>query len=457
MFRRAPSHGARRRFSILWIAVLVLLIAAYLTYRFWIHSQIQQEMAAIHEAGHPATLEELDAWYEEPPLGENAADVFAVAFEYYRYANDDDEVPFVGKRQRPPDGKPLPDAARERSVQYLADNAQALKYLHEASKIDKCRWPIDLTRGPNTELPHLARVRQGARLVALEALVRADAGDADGAIESVEAVSGVARSLAREPNLISQLVHAACLEIAVKATEQVLDCAPALSDEQLARLDALLVQPEDSFSLAVGLVGERCMLAEVLRTDAVSYVNGEPALGAVGVLRRFVFGPLGLRDLEVLYVLRSCREPVRLAQGPLSGRLGGDSLDLVEIPSILVFVAGSVAHLPRAFDRESETIARFRTARAAVAIERYTLSHGARPASLAELPPEFVSAPLDDPFASGAPLQFGPPDPASGLPSDAYIVYSVGLNRRDEGGIGLDKDGDLVEVDIPFIVVHPLR
>jgi hypothetical protein len=64
---------------------------------------------------------------------------------------------------------------------------------------------------------------------------------------------------------------------------------------------------------------------------------------------------------------------------------------------------------------------------AAVAAHRYKLTHGHFPARLQDLVPSFTSSIPHDWF-SGEPLRYRL------LPGDRFLVYSVGINRLDDGG-----------------------
>ena len=72
-----PEHltqeRRRRRPGCVLIGVIVLLVlaGAFVGYRLIMAGRVRAALQAIRDAGYPATLEELDAWYEWPE-GENA-------------------------------------------------------------------------------------------------------------------------------------------------------------------------------------------------------------------------------------------------------------------------------------------------------------------------------------------------------------------------------------------------
>jgi hypothetical protein len=78
--------------------------------------------------------------------------------------------------------------------------------------------------------------------------------------------------------------------------------------------------------------------------------------------------------------------------------------------------------------RCAEASARIRIALTLVAVERHRLKHGpAQPASLADAAAGLPDGIPADPF-DGQPLRYRE------LPEGGYLIYSVGSNRRDDGG-----------------------
>jgi hypothetical protein len=67
-------------------------------------------------------------------------------------------------------------------------------------------------------------------------------------------------------------------------------------------------------------------------------------------------------------------------------------------------------------------------AETALAVERFRRAQGQVPAQLAQLVPGYIAAVPQDPF-DGKPIRFA-------VQADKYVVYSVGLDQKDDGGVG---------------------
>jgi len=64
----------------------------------------------------------------------------------------------------------------------------------------------------------------------------------------------------------------------------------------------------------------------------------------------------------------------------------------------------------------------------ACAIERYRLAHGQLPDSLEKLVPQFIAS-LPHDIINGKPLVYRP------TPDGHFVLYSVGWNEKDDGGV----------------------
>jgi hypothetical protein len=79
-------------------------------------------------------------------------------------------------------------------------------------------------------------------------------------------------------------------------------------------------------------------------------------------------------------------------------------------------------------------------ARLACALERYRISHGQYPESLDALAPQYVNR-LPHDIVGGAALTYHP------TVDGEFLLYSVGWNKKDDGGIAAFKKDGLVDTD----------
>ena len=77
----AVPGGPRRRWRtccLVPVGIVLVLLGGCVGYRVYLRVRINAELQAIRDAGHPVTLEELNAFYPQPE-GENAADLLVQA------------------------------------------------------------------------------------------------------------------------------------------------------------------------------------------------------------------------------------------------------------------------------------------------------------------------------------------------------------------------------------------
>ena len=167
-------------------------------------------------------------------------------------------MPVVGTGKLPPRGEPLPKEMQTDVSAYLASNAQALDLLHKAAAIEGCRFDVDWMQGFAARLDHLANLRQAARLLELQALMKVEESKPDEAAAAVAASFAAAHSLRNEPILISQLVRIAAESISLGTLERVLS-RTALTDKQLTDLSARIAAEDTPEPFQRGMAGERCL------------------------------------------------------------------------------------------------------------------------------------------------------------------------------------------------------
>ena len=143
-----------------------------------------------------------------------------------------------------------------------------------------------------------------------------------------------------------------------------------------------------------------------------------------------------LRQMRAdLHPAGGLRSRLTRGEGKLSEKLGeavGDVLISLLLPAL--------SKVQGAFDRAAQTQ---RNLHVAFALEAYRRVEGRYPAKLGALAPKYLRAVPGDLFASG---------PLTYLPTkDGYLLYSVGLNGKDDGGRWSDDDppGDDLRVRMP--------
>jgi len=229
----------RRRLKVSHVLIILLLIGAglFAYYRLSLKSRLRARIDAIAAAGYPVTCAELDKWYTIPENVENAAYTLMDAFPYYKLWDNAESkpLPVVGREELPARTEPMAEETKALITQYLVDNNEAIELLHAGAAIENCRYPIDLTAGFETKLPPLHEIKTAVKLLKLEAILHIENGDGKSAIRSTISSFGIARSLAKESMIISQLVRVACQNLAATTIEYCINRVE-LTDEQLAEL-----------------------------------------------------------------------------------------------------------------------------------------------------------------------------------------------------------------------------
>jgi hypothetical protein len=371
-------------------------------------AEIESKLATIRQAGEPVTTVDLNAWYIEPPSGENAAPSYADAFK--ALATNDSASAF-----------------------FVASNQQALQLLHQAATRHRCRYPIDLKNGYVEPLPHLKGIRICAKLLAQAAASEADKMRLESAAQYLMDDLGLIRSLEQEPTMISQHIRGQGERAIVAGLERVLS-REKLTDADLLRLQAGFEEAEKTSEVVPrGLIGDRCIilamfrssdreLAEALHFSGATfdppflhlYRNSSTNWADFGFSLDVFENLIAATKMpfpDALDAINRCKE--QIAEAPANGFLIS-SIILTNVPTLVEGAAVPAAEM--------------REAAIALAIERYRIANGsALPLSLTSLTPKFLKAIPTDPF-DGKLLRYQKKS------SRGYTIYSVGPDRHDDNG-----------------------
>ena len=418
--------------SLLFVLVLVASVLAQEN----LSGKISGQLIAIKKAGYPVNLDELDKWYSAPADGANAASVYAGAFSSLHTST-------LGSIKLPQRTTGMTADTKQAIAGLVTENQPAIELLHKAADSGKCRYPIDLKKGVNTELPHLAKLRDSGRLLLLNAAFNLEQGKAEASLQSITDTLGAACSLEDEPVLLSQLVRIALEKLSVSALERVLS-QHGLEEKQLAIAASAFRNAECPLGLHRAFIGERCIGVNLFQMSPQNRaaVLSKTSEGAA----RFKEDPQSA-DGDFLFFLRIVESEIEVAKSPYPKRLQAakdvrpDIIRSAKEQKYLVS-AQLFPAFGSAVEKDAENVALLRAARTALAVERFRLANRKLPENLDSIAPSFLEVIPADPF-DGKPIRFK-------KLTKGYVVYSIGKDAKDNGG--KEKGDSETDYDLTLMV-----
>lgn len=403
-----------------WIILPLLLLVIYLVALNRTEKQLAAELAKVEASGGALRLADLAP--RVPPGEANAADVYLRAFDLVTVDSETLE------RMRE-------DADLARQV--LATQEPALRLLEQASQIRACAFPVDWDAGPLRAFPHFGPMREGGRLLGVRAEVQAADGQMDAALSSCASILRMAEHAQKEPVLIGALVGFAINGMGVMALEESLsqgDPSPtacrALS-EQLAAMDP-------HAAVVRAFQGERATRVELFERiragegrELFAGFFGEPVQWVQPLLLdlyRTVGRPL--LNLDQVSSLRVMEQNIAALDLPPSE--GQQQMEAVveQIHQLPVYRSVLTKTIMPIFTRATwsrdRAAADIGAAQIALALTAYHAERRRYPETLAVLAAAGWHIP-DDPF-TGQPYVYR-------LEGDGFVVYSVGPDMTDDGGL----------------------
>ena len=410
--------------------------------------RVSRALNRFREAGLPITPEELNASYTMPE-GPNAADLYMRAIE--KADIDRTEIKNAAAALR------LGDPSMANAL--LDRNREMLALMRQAAGVAESRYPSDILEGREFSggvISHVGRARRTLETMLVDAEVRFQSGDVHGAAQTLLDALAFTDSFHREPHLITQLVRMAMLVLTVNSLDRFLDTG-SFPAEDLEQLQQRLAASDSDESFHNAIAGEVAMgnvsfqlpaskLAEMLSMDS-SLSSGS---GTGKTLLVIGYQVAGLSTLDRALYLDFMWESYQASGLPMHERISalkaiGDRAE--RTPPIRILFLNIFSSLHHASALDIRTRASARSARVALAVERFRLEHGALPDSLDALVPRYIDAIPEDPF-TGKPLLYRKLEPAG------YAVYSVGEDSTDNQGLSSSPTVQPYTTgsDIPFRV-----
>ena len=432
----APVASSKRKSAAAIAAVVLVLVLGAAGFVLWkshgtkTGTMIDGDTSS--EAGLPKSYAELNAWYVEPPEGQNAATFFAKGFDALQISQadqDSNDLPVLGKGSLPPPGTPLPSRMKASIAALVQRNEAAWAALEQGADLEKARYPIDLSRGAETLLPHLTKIKRVAQFAQLKTAMCVDDKQPQGAADALLVSLAVGQSLKDEPILISQLVRVACCAIETANLQNVINSV-ALSPSDLERLSVSFSKAESEDS--VGRNFSRALVAE--RVGCLALFDMPPDKRKAE-LKSFegqnnMTGVSAENMMQNLKAQRAFAEEtfnhaLAMRQEPFPERSKVDDYFSTRATEAInsgyyvaqIFLTG----LGKGTRREAAGLSNLRLAQTAIALERFRQSNGGSyPDSLAKLAPAFLPEVPLDPF-DGNPLRYQ-------INGEGYEMHSIGAD-----------------------------
>lgn len=311
-------------------------------------------------------------------------------------------------------------------------------------------------------LRHLSVLKGVQQVLQLRCAAHLATGETDAAFADATNALNVANLLREEPLLISQLVRYAQMHLAANTVWQGM-ADHRWSDAQLAEFQRQLSRFDCPSSIVLAMQGERALgiaSMERMMHDPQVYdsVMGRPP-AILRILRAIPRSILRQNQTAMAHYQTEALVHLRhaISNVPQTGLLAvvqsrPSKLEHY-VPSsyspYTVMFAVLAPATGKAIDKTARADVVVNLTITACALERYRLAHGEFPASLEQMSAQLHGQVLPDPMVN-RPFHYARTD------DGWYLLYSVGLNGKDDGGVMASGDrGDKAEKDWPWPV--PIR
>jgi hypothetical protein len=447
----------RKEKIILLVAVAgIVALSLWLLYSWlylWPEKAIQRELAKIRARGEPVTLEELAP--PEIPDAQNAALIYEQAFAHYQDSRAWRKISQVEARELAEWTEEDTKIMRE----YIEENEDCLRFLHQAAEKAKCQFDLDYTFDSLTlsAVSYYGKMRNFTRLIARDALYKANQGQIEGALESLWAGFRIGKALGDQPILTSQLVRYATDAWVVSLLQKILNENNA-EQKILRRLLNQLNIEESREAFCRAIQGERCFnsdLFDLIQKDPSqlsgfflplpSRLNpGQSSPSTIDKIRDAIFRQSArlFPKKEKAFFLKVAERMIELAKLPYhqsKAELHRLERDIQNAPFYYAITKRLVLNtLQRIYHLQAAQEAKIGLAQLALGLKIYKAEKGKYPDTLADLVPGILPELPKDPFTGKDFVYKGE--------AEGFLVYSLNENAKDEGGI----EGMPFEYDLPW-------
>jgi len=432
------SHGSRNRLFIAAVIVagtIVALIVWAVARETTVEKQIKLELAELRAAGEPIDAQDLARMFPDPPPEEDAALLFAKAFDIATNNRVSGLVPIVTTDAVPRTQK-VDDVTLGRLAAFCATTAEITNTLPRtvpASARFPMRWDQGMT---NRGFIDFVRVRLLTQLIATHVVEAMEAGDAERTAQMIEHGFHFTGTVNYDGFLVWHMIRHACDGLMCNVTERALN-RTQFTDAQLRRMsDALrdegtndlrnCFRSEHGFAIWAFQAAQAGMPSEQLFGWP-----SRPKPWWEHMWEKVHPGQRYYSDADFLTYLRAIPQRLEFVSAPpLQAMAHAEKRTQEYNASVSTKVAEGAfpSAMKKAMANHAEAQARVVLLRTSLAIERYRLAHdGQLPDSISALVPQYLAEVPRDPF-DNRPLRLKKLPPG-------YSVYTVAADGVDDGGL----------------------
>lgn len=441
------------------LSIILVIAVVHGTATYVMGRRLEQAIAAVRAQGDPVSPAEL----AEPRIrdAENGASDYMQAFKIMRRNIADlyQKIKAERPRANPPAGsvsavRVLTDLERLSSVESMrldrmdarawelagalvASDEPAVRLIEQAQSKPGCRFYANWQDGSGALFPYLAQVREATRCLGMRAILHARDGRMDDAIHDLEMSAGMADTIKDDRTLIHQLVRFAVVAITNRSVQAVNRQYP-LDAAQCTRLSSALSRLEFDRSYLQSMKGEQAMTMSIFTAIAqgrsgVSWILGSETPSARFIdrlLPSYAWRPFLYAD--ELATIRLYRREGEIAALPYretgtSGLSRDMDAKIANLPRYCIVTGMGMPVFARATAQRDATAATVRGCGIYLGLMAYKDRFGSYPQSLNELRSRLGWKVQEDPL-SGKAFVYS-------RVGDGFLVYSIGVNLRDDNGL----------------------
>jgi hypothetical protein len=413
--------------------------------------EIKRLLAELRAAGEPLDAQDLARLFPDPPPEEDAEVLFARAFIIASNNPAPGSTPLV-MSSTIARTEAIDDATLQRLLDFCAVTAGITNALPQAVP-PAARFPMRWNRGmTNAGVMNFLLVRHFIQFMAAHVMAAADAGDGERAALMIEQGFAFSRTVNYDGLWAAHMIRHACDGLMCTVTERALN-RTRFTDAQLRRVaGALRSETADDFRNC--LRAEHCFAIWAFQSLRAG-MPGEVLFGGPvnppwwrRIWNRITRRRPDYHDADFLAYLRTIPVRLRLSAMPSQEAMRAGQASAHEYTGATVSKVGGLV-APAATGRtvaiHTESQAKMASLAVALAVERVRLAQNdAVPATLDALVPRYLPSIPADPFDAGL-LRF------KKLPL-GYVIYSVGRDGVDDGGVERPNMNATTNCDVTIII-----